>query len=500
MSIIKHFGRSYSNGSSFERATPTSRTFYFSEGSNGAAINENVIWYVDGASTNDQYPYTYSATAEFTAELRFQNGYTIASADDVTLSSDFSDPQYEWTITKSLNQSGDILTLTFTPDADDFNGSSVTIAIDENNTIVIDPTPPYAQYNADPSEVLERVYVFYKNGGLTFGQSAPITYNQLIGRQDTRMESTSSTSSRNVRMYSEVDENGYPKIGSYVKNYAGLFTTEGYDVVLTNGGNGDENVTEDGLVFKFKNVIRYELDPNGYAYVAEIIDALETTPAVAPALGSVLLELDTTMPLSVPFGATQQSGWMHAASPGENVVTFRHSMSFYLGDLRSNATEIHLSNNDGASWDVHPIDSFSGNTVTIQDTFNRIIERSERIMIKFEGDLLFPTAGPSYQEYNTISVLRSTVSGDTFMARNFRAHMAFIAEGEYSVQQLIDKKMQIVHHTTKLPYDDMIYKIDSMSYIAHPTTPSSDQIANYVSPTYIPFEPNSYALFKFPAS
>jgi len=58
MGIIKHLGRTVNSGSAFTPAVPTSRTFYFSEGSNGAALNENVIWYVDGASTNDQYPYT----------------------------------------------------------------------------------------------------------------------------------------------------------------------------------------------------------------------------------------------------------------------------------------------------------------------------------------------------------------------------------------------------------------------------------------------------------
>lgn len=500
MSIIRHFGRSYSNGSSFERATPTSRTFYFSEGSNGAAINENVIWYVDGASTNDQYPYTYSATAEFTAELRFQNGYTIASVDDVTLSSDFSDPQYEWTITKSLNQSGDILTLTFTPDADDFNGSSVTIAIDENNTIVIDPTPPYAQYSSNTSDITSRAIMFYKNGGITFPNQSPTPYNLIVGRQDTRMESTNSMASRSVRYYSELDSNGYPTIGSYVKGTGSQFTAEGYDILLPNG-NSDVNVTEDGYVFKFKNVIRYEVDPNGFSYVAEIIDALETVPAVAPALGEVLLELNTEHALPMPFLSTPQSGYMHAASPGENTLAFQYTMSAYLGDLRNNATEIHLSNDNGSTWDIHAIDSFSGNVITVQDTFNRIIERGERVMIKFEGDLVFPSYGPALTQYTSVTNLRNMVSGDTFTSTgNYISNIAFVWEGPNSLEQLVGKKMQLANGTTGEVFNEMTYEIQDAYFVQHPNTYSSSEVRFTVYPSYLPFTPDAFNRFRFPAS
>lgn len=500
MSIIRHFGRSYSNGSSFERATPTSRTFYFSEGSNGAAINENVVWYVDGASTNDQYPYTYSATAEFTAELRFQNGYTITSVDDVALSNDFSDPQYEWTITKSLNQSGDILTLTFTPDADDFNGPSVTIAIDENNTVIVDPTPPYEQYNNGEFDFTQQVKVLYSNGGISFGQ--PISYNKLIGRQDTRMESTNSTRYTGIRFYSELDDNGYPKIGSYVTSYSGQYTTEGYDVVLTNGGTNDENVTEDGLVFKFKNVIRYELDPNGYSYVAEIIDELRTTSAIAEPYGSeIIFELNTDYVFTPTFGTNIGANWFNAADPGENQVYFRKSLAQYLAGLRDSATEIHLSNDDGASWDIHPIDSISGNVITIQDTFNRVIGENERVRMKFEGDLIFPTYGPSLYQYSHISALRSMVSGDSFTSITpATGNMAFIPEGEYSYAQLHGKKFEILHNDTLVPHDDITYKLEDGVYNENTANPQYGTFTFVGTPSYIPFAPGSQIIFKFPAS
>ena len=501
MGIIKHLGRTVNSGSAFTPAVPTSRTFYFSEGSNGAALNENVIWYVDGASTNDQYPYTYNATAEFTAELRFQNGYTISSVNDVVLSNDFSDPQYEWSISKSLNAGGDILTLTFTPDADDFNGNPVTIVVDENNTVVIDPTPPYDQY--DPTSLGfsadGRIDGFYKNGPVSYsGANTPIPYTQLYGRNDTLTEGSNFNEYKIHRFFSELDSNGLPTIGSYARGYGGMLTTEGYDINISSNF-GTSNVSEDGTVFKFKNVIRYEVAPNGYSYVAEIIDEIISEPSSAPEYdGVAILQIrDDAFQGGNKLYTTPESGYIYAAETGGNVITFRHQMNLYLGAAREYITEVHISS-DGSDWDIYNIASFDSDSIYIEGTFTRNIGANPYIRFKFEGDVIFDGFMLNFTNYNTVADLRSIASGNSIQVNSMRVNDLFNNTGEYSYQQFVGKKMQLVNDAGVAV--DMIYEISEVELIEHATQATSNQHRTYMSPSYVPFSPNTYKYFKFPTT
>jgi len=502
MSIIRHLGKGYSNGNSLEATVPTNRTFYFSEGTTGAPLNDNVIWYVAGASTNDQYPYTYSATGEFTAELRFQNGYTISSSSDVALSNDFGDTQYEWTVTKSLNEAGDILTLTFTPDEDDFNGSPVTISIDENNTVVIDPTPVYAQY--DPTNIgwTNSIPVLYKNGGAEFGQ--PISYNTLYGRHQTISESATYNSAA-MRYYSEFDSNGLPTIGSYVKTGGGNFTTVGYDVpfgpnggfVYNNPGASDySNFTEDGATFNFKSVIRYELDDNGYTYVAEIIDQLELPEVSGSNLGGpITLKIDQSRMPGTNFRTSQSSGYLQANAIGDNSIEFYLDTNYLIApDLQNAATIIHLSDDGGVTWDQYPVNSFVGQIVTIDGSFSKEYPRTAECKFTFEGDLILPNSLLGIPFYNSVSDLRSIAIGNSIKSINLLAYSIFDLEGDDSMEQFIGKNLQLIDSSGNAIERTYVYTSNELNDSNNDGI--DEQIFSYISPSIVDFAPGQRR-FKF---
>lgn len=502
MSIIRHLGRSYSNGNSLEATVPTNRTFYFSEGTTGAPLNDNVIWYVAGASTNDQYPYTYSASGEFTAELRFQNGYTISSSDDVTLSNDFGDAQYEWTITKALNVAGDILTLTFTPDADDFNGSPVTISIDENNTVVIDPTPVYEQYDPTSIPVTNRAIVLLRNGGTEFGQ--PISYNTLYGRHQTLAESATYNFAT-TRYYSELDSNGMPTIGSYAKTGGGNITTVGYDVpfgpdggfVYNNPDASDySNFTEDGATFNFKNVIRYELDDNGYAYVAEIIDQLELPEVSGSNLGGpITLKIDQNRLPGTNFTTSQSSEYLQANAIGDNSIEFYQTMEYYVGqDLQNAATTIHLSDDDGVTWDQYPVNSFVGKIVTIDGSFGKEYPPTAECKFTFDGDLILPHSLLGLPYYGTVSDLRSIAIGNSIKANNAMAYSIFDLEGDDSMSQFIGKNLQLVDNSGNAIERTYVYTSNELEDSNNDGV--DETLIAYISPSIIDFVPTQWR-FKF---
>lgn len=416
MSIIRHLGKGYVNGNEIVPSNipqPTSRTFYFSEGSEGSSVNENVIWYVDGASTDNQYPYVYNATAEFTAELRFQNGYTIATPDDVQLSNDFTSSAYEWTISKSLNTEGDILTLTFTPDANDFNGDPVTISIDENNTVLVQPGEVWDLY--DPlagtvatTQTHSSLTVISQSGyNVNLASIEPNLHKYM--KYDGALNNQIKPSNRyfNRVVFSETTS-GLPQVGEYVFTVVGANAIYPYKVNAEysfhegsagymalyddmNASSDDTGFNKNGL-FRIQNLIRLDVNPNnGYIYVAEVIGELKYDEIAERPI--IPFELN---PTSSFLGDVTRFylGNNYAARPSDNSVSLGASAGSYLDQLADYA-KVFSVKEDGA-WYDYIIDSISGNTITIQGTFNMYLNTSQDYKITFApvgGKLVAPFYG-----------------------------------------------------------------------------------------------------------
>jgi hypothetical protein len=425
---IRHIGKSVGDGSSPSAAPILYRTFYFSEGSEGASMNENVIWYVAGASTNDNYPYVYQATSEFTAELRFQNDYTISSVDDVVLSSDFGSADYEWQVVKSLNEDGNILTLTFTPDENDFNGESVEISIDENNTVLITPGEVYDQYDpmAGPAAVNSHKYVDRLVTGTGYSVTVSNTPN-IAGVDNSGVNSAYGT----MRKYDRIPSNqiaphsyyhsqcsfsattsGMPSIGEYLFSGNSPVSTTGesdgylflYDDNVVSASNS--NFIE-GDLFYIKNILRFEADPNGYFYVAEILNEFYYEPVTPQDIQPFTLETKGSG-LGLNFDWMTFNGNTWAAAWDANSITVHQYATNGLGSLVDYAKVLHLSFDGGTTWYDYVIDNYTGNVITIEGIFNKFLSTSTLGKITFapvDGELVMDVISwaTSFMAANTSS-------------------------------------------------------------------------------------------------
>lgn len=402
---LRGIGKFIGDGSSPSTAPISYRTFYFSEGSEGASMNENVIWYVAGASTNDNYPYVYQAISEFTAELRFQNDYTISSVNDVTLSSDFGNPDYEWTVTKSLNESGNILTLTFTPDANDFNGEAVDISIDENNTVLIQPGEVYEQYDplAGPAQAYSHKLLdnLVNNSGyrVNAGNDQP----NIAGSDNNGVNSTYAIMRKYDRTplsmisaapyyhqvcgFSETTV-GMPSIGEYLFRgnlpVSATGDSDGYIFLYAdnNVSSNNSNFVQ-GDLFVVQNIIRLEADPNGYFYVAEILNEFYYEPVTETNIQPFTIET-TGSGLGLSFDWNKFIGNSWAASWDDNQLTVHtYAGQYGLGSLRDYAKILHLSFDGGTVWYDYVVDNFTGNVITIEGIFNKFVSTSTLAKMTF---------------------------------------------------------------------------------------------------------------------
>lgn len=354
----------------------------------------------------------------------------------------------------------------------------------------------YDQFNPDPSEVTNMVYLLYGDGYYNF--NTPMSYETVYGRNDTIITNADYTSRARIAFYSEIDSEGKPVIGSYVKANNVMLTEAGYDIQWANNqfdfrsvANSDiTNFTEnDGYSYSFKNIIRYEVAPNGYAYVAEIIDEIVSEPSTAPVLGEITLELLRTSYFATPFRSSSNSGYLHAAQVGENVVELGiPNEHFYV--IKDSATEMHLSS-DGIDWEIFTINSWVDDFITINETFDRNISRGEYVRFKFEGDITFANFGPAFTTYFSN---HPPVSGNSISSLSNSNHTPWKRTGEYSIQGLLNKKMLLVNDAGDSP--EMVYEITSIE------PKESDNTYDDVlfSPSYLNFGPNTYTKFRFPNS
>lgn len=207
---------------------------------------------------------------------------------------------------------------------------------------------------------------------------------------------------------------GTPKVGEYIyiQNYPTPPNTtsewsgrnlanEGYIPMYSGAtpSSTDANFVE-GDICKFKNVLKIAIDPNGYAYISEILEELPYD-LVVPTND---LQPFTVAPKVTTFSYDFQRfiGNQFSASWDDSSVNLSGSIGSLLGTMRENAKVLHLSFDGGATWYDYVIKNFTGNVITIEGVFGDYITTSTLAKVTFapvNGKITIPQTNWTFHQW-----------------------------------------------------------------------------------------------------